>query len=465
MDNQTVSYSIILAAGKGTRFKSKLPKVLHRISGRTLLEVSLRAVLLSTKDEVIVVAGYGFEEVCREIELLKSKLEVRIPVNVVKQEEQNGTGHATRVASDYLGTRDGEVIIIPGDCPLIHSDCISAFVQEDASDLNVLSVKLQNPFGFGRIIRDSESKFSSIVEEKDCTPDQRLVAEINTGIFRTSQKYLREYLPHLKTNNKQGEYYLTDLPALMLADKKDVKATETLDSDSVKGANTRYELYLLEEYARRNRLKSLMQNGVTLESMESVFVDADSEIESDVFLGANTRVKGKSKICSGAVLEGDSLIKDSLIHEDVLLRLGSYVDESEIGRGVTVGPFAQIRPKSKLDEGVKIGNFVETKACHMGKGAKANHLAYLGDVSIGEKSNIGAGTIICNYDGKNKNKTLIGDGVFVGSNSTLVAPVELESSSYVAAGSVITKKVSSGSLAVGRSRQVIKEGWVERKKS
>jgi bifunctional UDP-N-acetylglucosamine pyrophosphorylase/glucosamine-1-phosphate N-acetyltransferase len=251
----------------------------------------------------------------------------------------------------------------------------------------------------------------------------------------------------------------------MLKDQKDVRAIVTSDQNSIKGANTRYELYLLEEYARKERLKALMESGVTVESIDSVFIDADSEVENDVYLGANTRIKGTSRIKSGAVLEGDSLIKDSTIHENVLLRLGSYVDQSEIEKEVTVGPFAQIRPHSHLGEGVRIGNFVETKACKMGKGSKANHLAYLGDVSIGANSNIGAGTIVCNYDGKNKNKTIIGDQVFVGSNSTLVAPVELESNTYVAAGSVVTAKVPTGSLAVGRSRQVNKDGWVTNKKS
>jgi len=465
MENQTVSYSIILAAGKGTRFKSRLPKVLHRISGRTLLEVSVRAVLPNTKEEVIIVAGYGYDEVCREVELLKDKLKVGVPLTVVKQEEQNGTGHATKVASDYLGAREGDLIIIPGDCPLLHASCIAKFIEDRDSDLSVLSVKLDNPYGFGRIIRSARCDFEAIVEEKDCTLDQLSTTEVNTGVFRTSQKFLGDYLSHLKTNNKQGEYYLTDLPGIMLNDTKDVRAILTLDVDSVKGANTRYELYLLEENSRKERLKVLMENGVTVESIESVFIDADSEIESDVFIGANTRIKGTSKISSGSVLEGDSLIRDSFIHANVLLRLGSYVDHSEIEKGVTVGPFAQIRPHSKLEEGVRIGNFVETKACHMGKGSKANHLAYLGDVSIGAGANIGAGTIVCNYNGKNKNKTIIGDDVFVGSNSTLVAPVELEKNTYVAAGSVITKKVPSGSLAVGRSRQVNKDGWVERKKS
>lgn len=465
MKNQTVSYSIILAAGKGTRFKSRLPKVLHKISGRSLLEVSIRAVLPHTKEEVIIVAGFGYSEVCEEVELLKKKLKVNIPLTLVKQEEQNGTGHATKVASDYLGEKKGDVLIIPGDCPLLNSDCMANLIADRSSDFSLLSVNLENPFGFGRIIRSDKCEFQAIVEEKDCTEEQRLVKEVNTGIVRTTQESLKTYLPLLETNNKQGEYYLTDLPALMLKDQKDVRAIVTSDQNSVKGANTRYELYLLEEYARKERLKALMESGVTVESIDSVFIDADSEVESDVYLGANTRIKGTSIVKSGAVLEGGSLIKDSIIHENVLLRLGSYVDQSEIEKEVTVGPFAQIRPHSHLGEGVRIGNFVETKACKMGKGSKANHLAYLGDVSIGANSNIGAGTIVCNYDGKNKNKTIIGDQVFVGSNSTLVAPVELESNTYVAAGSVVTKKVPSGSLALGRSRQVNKDGWVTNKKS
>jgi bifunctional UDP-N-acetylglucosamine pyrophosphorylase/glucosamine-1-phosphate N-acetyltransferase len=458
-----IDYSVILAAGKGTRFHSSLPKVLHKISGLTLLERSIRAVAPYTNKDILVVAGHGYDLVKEEIDKIELN-DVSLKIKLVLQKDQLGTGHAAQVALDQVDSLTGSVLIIPGDCPLIESQALENFVNlHSESPLSVLTLKVDDPFGFGRIIRDNEY-ISSIVEEKDASQDQKKIQEINSSIFLGDVKLLKNLLPSISNNNKQNEYYLTDVVAAAVTQDVQVGAFVSEEIDCFLGANTRKELYMLQVRKKMKDLNLLMEKGVTFEFPESCSIDENVEIGKDVFIGANTRILGNSKIADGVIIEGDSLIRDSQIGVACHLKLGSYIDECIIEDDCTLGPFVHIRPKSHLKKNVKIGNFVEVKASTLEEGVKANHLAYLGDIDIGQKSNIGAGTIICNYDGINKFRSNIGKKSFVGSNSTIVSPVKLGDDVYVAAGSVITKDVVSGSLGIGRSRQVNKEGWVTKKK-
>lgn len=462
MNTNKVDYSIILAAGKGTRFYSKLPKVLHKISGRTLLENSIRAVSPHVTKEILIVAGHGLELVKAEIQRIQSA-NPNLNIRVIHQEQQIGTGHATKVAIDAIEDVSASTIIIPGDCPLIKSSALEQFVSEEFNTpLAVLTLNVNNPFGFGRILRDESGFLVGIVEEKDATDKERQITEINSSIFLGRVELFKKYLPLLSNSNKQGEYYLTDIVYSVVKENINVKAFVSQDTESFLGANSRRELYLLQEKKRVRDLDALMDRGVTLESVATVFIDDAVEIGKDVFIGSNTRILGNTKIADGVIIEGDTLIRNSEIGQNVHLKLGAYVDECRIDEDSTLGPFVQIRPKSHLKKGVKIGNFVEVKASVLEAGVKANHLAYLGDIDIGQNSNIGAGTIICNYDGKNKFRSKVGKDSFVGSNSTLVSPVEVGDNAYVAAGSVVTQNVESNALAIGRSRQVNKEGWVKK---
>lgn len=466
LSSLTFDYVVILAAGKGSRFYSTLPKVLHRVCGQTMLERSIRAVSPFVKKELIIVAGYGEAHINEELSRLRSSFP-DIKISVAVQEEQNGTGHATKVAVDGIAENEteGRVLILPGDCPLIEAGVISEFLAGISSNpFDVLSFQPDEPKGFGRIVRDGDNFLSRIVEEKDCSPEERKIKEVNSGILAAGLSLLRKYLPKLTTANSQGEYYITDIPELMKRDGLSVGVVKSSDPYLVSGANTRLELSRLEARRRQMLLEELMREGVTIQSPDNTFIDEGVFVAKDVFIGSGTRLYGSTRIETGCVLEGDTLIKDSEIGENCLIRLGSYIDRAKLGNAVSVGPFAHLRPGSELSDGVKIGNFVELKSAKLSSGVKAGHLAYLGDVEIGAETNIGAGTIVCNYDGVKKSKTQIGSHSFVGSNSTLVSPVVIQDNSYVAAGSVITKEVPSGSLAIGRGRQQNYDGWVDKKK-
>jgi bifunctional UDP-N-acetylglucosamine pyrophosphorylase / glucosamine-1-phosphate N-acetyltransferase len=460
-----VDTGVVLAAGKGTRFYSSLPKVLHRVGGRTMLDRSISALFPFVSKNIVVVAGFGIDLVRKEVRYIQKKFET-LEISVVEQKEQLGTGHAAKTALPAIPELADSVLIIPGDCPLIESRVFEEFLEKrGAADFSVLSFEPESPFGFGRIIKDKEGFLEKIVEEKDCSEAEKKIKEVNSGIILSGRKVLSQYLPRLTTANAQGEYYITDIPELMKQAGEKVSVFKTSDPLLVMGANTRLELYRLEQQKRKKQIEDLMLSGVTFESAESVFIDEGVQIASDVYIGANTRIFGGSSIASGCVIEGDTLIRDSLVGSGCHIKLGSYVDQATLSEGVVIGPFCHIRPGSELSRNVKIGNFVETKKALLAEGVKANHLAYLGDVEVGEHSNVGAGVIICNYDGKKKSKTVIGSNSFIGSNSTLVSPVEVKSDAYVGAGSVITKEVPSGALGIGRSRQQNLVGWYEKKKS
>jgi bifunctional UDP-N-acetylglucosamine pyrophosphorylase / glucosamine-1-phosphate N-acetyltransferase len=460
-----VDAGVVLAAGKGTRFYSSLPKVLHSLCGMSMLERSVRALSPLVKNEIIIVAGFGIDLVHKEVERISEKVH-SVSISVIEQKEQLGTGHAARTALSSIPDTADSVLIIPGDCPLIESRVLEEFLgNRPPADFTVLSFSPESPSGFGRVIKDHDGFLEKIVEEKDCSIEEKKISEVNSGIILSSRKVLSVYLPQLTTANAQGEYYITDIPQLMKKKGEKVSVFKTSTPLLVMGANTRLELYRLEQQKRKANIEDLMQRGVTFESAETVFIDEGVEIGSDVYIGGNTRIIGTSSIASGCVIEGDSLIRDSLIGSCCHIKLGSYVDEARLSEGVVIGPFCHIRPGSELSRNVKIGNFVETKKARLAEGVKANHLAYLGDIDVGENTNVGAGVIICNYDGKTKSRSIIGSNSFIGSNSTLVSPVEVKSDAYVGAGSVITREVPSGALGIGRSRQQNLEGWYERKKS
>ncbi|HMO19016.1 MAG TPA: bifunctional UDP-N-acetylglucosamine diphosphorylase/glucosamine-1-phosphate N-acetyltransferase GlmU [Oligoflexia bacterium] len=466
-ENSNFEYAVVLAAGKGTRFYSSVPKVLHSLCGRTLLERSIRAVIPFVKSKIIIVSGFGYDLVQEEIRKIETNVTADCPqICIVKQEEQKGTGHAATVALEEVKEVNSRVLIIPGDCPLIDESVIANSIADMAKNaFSILSFEAKDPFGFGRIIRSSSGTLLRIVEHRDCTDQEKMVTEVNSGIVFSNSEILEKYLPRLSPANNQGEYYLTDIPQLLVNDGVSVGVVKAKDPILVQGANTRSQLSELESFRRKKIIEKHMNAGVTFENPINSYVDEDVNLENDIYIGAGTRLYGKTSIKRGVIIEGNSLIKDSLIGEGSVVRFSCYLDNCLVSSSVQIGPFAHIRPNSSLSENVKIGNFVETKAARLSSGVKANHLSYLGDVEVGSNTNIGAGTIVCNYDGTKKSKTVIGKNSFVGSNSTLIAPVEIMSDAYVAAGSVISKTVPSKALGIGRARQQNYEGWMDKKRT
>ena len=450
---------VILAAGKGTRMKSLLPKVLHRIGGLTVIERVVRTAAALRPASINLVVGHGAEEV-------KRSLAKRPSLQFVTQEQQLGTGHALLQTRSLLEGKAGTVVLLSGDAPLLTVDSLKALLaahQEAEAAATVITAIFPRPFGYGRIVRTG-GKISKIVEERDTTTAQKAITEINSGIYAFDLAPLFTALDNIGTANKQGEYYLPDLVAIYRKQKKTV-ATHTVQwGDEIRGINSRNELAEVTAMVRQQKNEELMAAGVTLIDPATTYVDADVVVGPDTVIHPCVFLEGSTRIGSACEIQSGARIINSTIGDRVCVRNHTVVADSTVEAGVFLGPFAHIRPGSTVGEDAHIGNFVELKKTDMRKGAKANHLSYLGDSTIGEKSNIGAGTIFCNYDGEKKHQTVIGSGVFVGSNSTLVAPVTLADGSYIAAGSAVTTDVPAGALAIGRSRQEIKDGWVERKK-
>ncbi|AUC24585.1 UDP-N-acetylglucosamine diphosphorylase/glucosamine-1-phosphate N-acetyltransferase [Streptococcus uberis] len=449
------NYAIILAAGKGTRMKSDLPKVLHQVSGLTMLEHVFRGVAHITPQMNVTVIGHKAELVQ---EVLKEKSEF------VLQTEQLGTGHAVMMAEEKLADLEGNTLVIAGDTPLITGESLKNLIDFHVNHKNVatiLTAKAENPFGYGRIIRNHDDEVVKIVEQKDANEYEQKVKEINTGTYVFDNKRLFEALKNINTNNAQGEYYLTDVISIFRENKEKVGAYVLRDFNESLGVNDRVALATAESVMRRRINKAHMINGVTFQNPDATYIEADVSIAADVMIEANVSLKGNSCIGAKSVLTNGTCIVDSQIGESVVIT-NSTIEESSIADGVTVGPYAHIRPASQLDKNVHIGNFVEVKGSHIGENTKAGHLTYIGNAEVGSDVNFGAGTITVNYDGKNKYKTVIGNNVFVGSNSTLIAPLEIGDNALTAAGSTITKNVEPDSIAIGRSRQVIKEGYAKR---
>jgi bifunctional UDP-N-acetylglucosamine pyrophosphorylase / glucosamine-1-phosphate N-acetyltransferase len=452
----------ILAAGKGTRLKSKRAKVLHAIAGKPLLRHVLDAVLQVTRpDQVFVVVGHQAEEVERAV--------ATTGVHFVRQTQQLGTGHAVQCLRESI-RNFSDLLVLSGDVPLIRPETIEhlcAFHQAQQAAMTILTARPEKPFGYGRILRVSPSspEVAAIVEQKALSADQLHIGEINSGIYVFRVDALDRHLESLQADNVHGEYYLTDMAAILRAAGERVVAFETGDATEVLGANTIAEMMDLDAAMRIQSAKRLMEQGVTIQRPETCIIDANVTVGADTTLEPFVQLLGNTHIGEDCRIRSYSVLQDSSLGDRVLIRNGCVLDGAIIGDGAYIGPFAHLRPDSRIGHEAHIGNFVETKNARVGDGSKANHLTYLGDVAVGSGCNIGAGVITCNYDGAHKHPTQIADRVFVGSNATLVAPVALEDDSYIAAASCITEPVPSGALAFGRARQTIKPGWVKQRRA
>ncbi len=389
-------------------------------------------------------------------------------VNFVLQSEQRGTGHALMVAREALSDYD-EVIVLSGDAPLITPQTIAKLRDVHVSAqaaMTILSADLENPTGYGRVIRKNKNgaEVKAIVEEKSASPAQRKIREINSGFYAFDAKSLFEHIDRLKTDNAHGEYYLTDMASVLARSKKRVVAVETNEPSEILGGNTRAELADIDLRMRRAKTQRLMTEGVTIFYPDTCVVDSEVEIGTDTTIEPFVQIRGRTRIGSGCRIRSYSVIQDSDIADGVLIRQGCILQEVRVEQDAILGPYSHLRPGSEIGQGAHVGNFVETKKVRLGKGSKANHLTYLGDAEIGENVNIGAGTITCNYDGAKKHTTVIEDNVFVGSDSTLVAPLTVGKGSYIAAGSCVTDDVPADALAIGRARQIVKENWAKQKR-
>lgn len=457
---------IILAAGLGKRMRSELPKVAISTRQMPLIHHVLEAVSGLRPKKVVVVTGYKrehVEKIVREHEMASAAA-----IEFAYQEKQIGTGNAVKCALSNLQDFTGSVLILYGDIPLISTDTLKQFYslhKEKSATLSLISFKVSGENAYGRVVRSGESGYvERIVEARDCTPQQLRIEEVNSGIYLVDSAFLAPAVNDLKNENAQHEYYLTDILERAAKEGQAVNAMLLTDGGEVQGVNTLYDLSLINRALAMEEKRQLIEKGVIFELPDTCLVDKSAEIATGVRIGPNVQILGKTKIGAGTVIEGTAYIRDSIIEEDATIKLGVRMEGAHLGKGASVGPFANLRPNSVLEEKARIGNFVEMKNARLGSGAKANHLTYLGDAEIGRDSNIGAGTITCNYDGYQKFQTKIGSEVFIGSNTALVAPVTIEDGASIGAGSVITKNVEKDSLAFTRPPQVSKSGWARRKR-
>ncbi len=448
---------IILAAGKGTRMKSKLPKALHPICGKPMTRYVIDACKESGIETVVVVIGHGADQVREGL-----GDDVRYAV----QEEQLGTGHACKEALLEIDADEGNVIVATGDTPLLAADVLRSLAENHVSSgsaATVLTAILDDAGHYGRIIRADDGSVRAIIEAKDCTPEQRAVREMNSGIYCFSLPLLRKYLDEIKPANAQGEYYLTDVIGLMVANGHKVSALVSDDTDIVLGINHRVDLAHLTSIVRQRILERLMLDGVTIIDPSSTYPDYDVQVGRDTVIYPMTVLEKGCRIGEGCIIGPSTRLVNVELGNEVTV-LSSTIVDSTVGDGTRIGPFANIRPGCRIGRDVKIGDFVEAKNSEIGDSVSMAHLSYVGDSTVGERANIGAGTITCNYDGRTKNRTVIGKNAFIGSNSTLVAPVEIGDGAYVAAASAITENAPPDSLAIARSRQTVKEGWAKRRR-
>ncbi len=451
---------VILAAGLGTRMKSRKAKVLHKAGGLTLVEHVVNTALeLTGPERVVVVVGHQAPQV--EAALNGSK------VRFALQEQQNGTGHALSICAGAVPDHDGLTIVLYGDGPLLSATTLRDLIarhRNAAAAATLITTNLEDPAGYGRILLDSEGNVESIVEEKVATAEQRAVRQINSGIYCFNSQLLWKHLPELQANPVSKEYYLTDLVEILNRHGYKVRPYEHPDPNELLGINTRLELAVVDRIFRERKVRQLMLDGVTIERPETVTIDTQVKIGMDSIIGPFTHILGKTVIGEDCTIGPGSIIRDSQLAAGVEIFPYTLIANSILEEQATAGPFARLRIDNHVEAGAHIGNFVELKKTRLGAGSKAMHLAYLGDSTIGAKTNIGAGTITCNYDGLKKHKTTIGAGAFVGSNTTLVAPLEVGAGSYIAAGSVVTNQVPADALAIGRGRQENKEHWARRRR-
>jgi bifunctional UDP-N-acetylglucosamine pyrophosphorylase / glucosamine-1-phosphate N-acetyltransferase len=455
---------IILAAGLGKRMLSDVPKVAIKTRVCSLIEHVLRSVAPMKPEQVMVVTGHKRELVEKTVTDGRcSGTYEDLPIGFAFQDKQLGTAHATQCGLDKLESFVGDVLILAGDVPLIETTTLRRLVEVHRNDhaaLTLLTVRVSEENSYGRVVRGRQG-VERIVEARDCSEEELLIEEINSGIYVVDSKFLSESLKLIRNENAQKEFYLTDIVGIASSQGYRVAALTVRDELEVQGVNNREELLVVDRALRRRKISKLIASGVFVEDPDSLFLDEAVEIAPGATVGPMVQLIGSTVIEAGVVLEGNCRIVDSRIGANSRIRFGVSIEGATIESECAVGPFAHIRPGTHLEQEVRIGNFVETKAAHLMQGAKANHLSYLGDCRVGEKTNIGAGTITCNYDGYNKFKTEIGRGVFIGSNSSLVAPVTIGDGSVIAAGSVITKNVEADALAIARAPQVAKPGWAD----
>lgn len=449
---------VILAAGKGTRMKSEVPKVLHRIAGLALIDFVLRTAAALNPRTTTVVIGHGADR-------MRQHLSSRPDVRTVVQEPQLGTGHALLQTAPLLRDQQGTIVLLSGDVPLLKPATLRNLVatHEDSGALaTVLTAIVERPYGYGRIVR-TQGNISRIVEERDASAAQREIKEINSGIYAFAVEPLFDALEQIGADNAQGEYYLPDLIGIYRKRRK-VVATYTIEHASeIRGINSRSELAEVSAMVRQQKNEELMAAGVTLIDPATTYIDVDVEIAADTVIHPCVFIEGSTKIGAACEIHAGSRIVNSTIGDRVVILNHTVISDSTVAEGASIGPFAHLRPGNDVGEKAKIGNFVELKKTRLGPGSKANHLSYLGDATIGANVNVGAGTITCNYDGTAKHPTVIEDGAFVGSDTTLVAPVTVGARSYIAAGSTITEDVPPGALGIARGRQENKPGWVEKR--
>ena len=452
--------TLILAAGLGTRMKSKMAKVLHRAGGRPLIEHAVRTSLeLAPPEAVAVVVGHQADRVRDAVGAYG--------VRFVEQADQRGTGHAVMAAREALADRGGLVLVLYGDGPLLSAATLRRLAEaQEASNAaaTIITTELEDPTGYGRVLTGPDGRIEAVVEQKAATPEQLRLRVVNSGIYCFRAELLWKHITEIGTNNPAGEYYLTDMVEILRRAGYEVQTMPVDDSSELHGINSRVELAAVDRIFRERKVNELMLAGVTIEKPETVTVDLDVRVGRDTIIEPFAQILGATEIGEDCRIGACSVVSDSRLGDGVEIGQFSIVNDSVLEAGAKAGPYARLRLGNHVEAGAAVGNFVELKKTRLGAGSKAMHLAYLGDSVIGSKVNIGAGTITCNYDGVRKHQTTIGDGAFVGSNSTLIAPVEVGEGSYVAAGSVISSPVPKDSLALGRSRQVVKEDWARRRR-
>lgn len=453
--------SIVLAAGKGTRMKSGLIKVLHPVAGLPMIAWPVAAARETGSDPIVLVIGH-------QANAVQGTFRGAADIRFAMQEEQLGTGHAVACALDALAGFRGTILILCGDTPLLRAETLKSLLvyhRDNQAAVTVLTALMDDPYGYGRVVRDGSGRVTRIVEQKDATPEEREIHEINSGIYCMDSGFLFGTIKEISNDNAQGEYYLTDLLAIAVRKGLTCLALPTADADEIMGVNDRAQLAEAAKILRRRINRDHMLNGVTIVDPDTTYIDAGVTIGADTIIHPGCQIGGSSVIGEGCLIEQNVCITGCRIDDDCHIKAASVLEDSELGEDVAVGPMAHLRPGTKLGNNVKIGNFVETKKIVMGEGSKASHLTYLGDAEIGRNVNIGCGTITCNYDGINKHRTVIGDDVFIGSDVQLVAPVSVGRNSLVAAGTTVTIDIPPDSLALSRVPQVNKEGWRLKKKT
>jgi bifunctional UDP-N-acetylglucosamine pyrophosphorylase / glucosamine-1-phosphate N-acetyltransferase len=451
---------VILAAGLGTRMHSNRAKVLHQAGGDTLLNHVIRAALqIAPPERIVAVVGYQAEQVRGSVRVAG--------VRFAEQREQRGTGHAMLCAREAAGSREGRLVILNGDGPLLSVATLQALTAVAAQNSlagALVTTVLANPTGYGRIVRDARGLVAAIIEQRDATDEQLQIREVNPGVYCFKAALFWEHIGEIQANNPANEYYVTDMIQILDRHAHAIAPLLVSDETELLGINTRVELAAADRILRARKAQQLMLSGVTIENPESVSIDVEVEVGQDSTVEANVHLRGRTRIGANCRIGAGAVLRDCEIGDGVTILPYVVAEASSIGAGSSVGPFARLRMQAEAAEQTHIGNFVELKKTKLGAGSKASHLAYLGDTTIGPETNVGAGTITCNYDGQRKHKTQIGANVFVGSNATLVAPLEIADGAFIAAGSVITNNVEADALALGRAHQVDKPGWAKRRR-